>query len=672
MPIWRGNTYRFTVTAATAAAGDVYTNNGQNFTVTDAITAGTVLFCTGTGAPTASGNLVRTSGAGTDPIVFSAVTAPNTNWGTSTNWLTDGSGAGVPTALTDAVFDNVSQNCTVNVAGLCRNLNFNSGTGYVNTITMTNGITVGSTTAITSVALTLASGMGIGGSGAINTRTNTTVTFRSNGRQWPNALGMNTIATANSSSAIVIADNWTINGTLTIGTGVGHTYTISGAFNVTCNGNFVTSVLATAASSRIAGAAGNQTTFILAGNTTWSSPQGPMGIGVNITINAPGNTVTIADGCSYGGLAAVSGSTFSYVAGTVITLGTFHLMFNASGPNYTVNLNGDPSTSATTTSSTGVNFNNLSLRTSVISNQQTCTLTSNICVVNEFSITSYTTGVTKGIANILGNNAYLNGNVTINGTTQSGTTIFRLQGTGTWSENQTLSIGVTGFGINNAVVINTAGTITLGSFVGLRNGSFTYTAGNFITTNYGLRVGATTMTGFGSGNVFIETLYHTTLGALASTASAITINDSGGTPKPQLSIGTLTFDGFTTSNTHRYAGNAGWKCNTFLYQSPPIVAATLTLGFIGSADNLYTVNSNLTATVFSPSFTTVFARNPGGSPSVNFVLTPGASQDLYYIGGTQINSDAGQTIWTRKGSLFQTSNWNLWTYPRTRFSSFTS
>jgi hypothetical protein len=109
-----------------------------------------------------------------------------------------------------------------------------------------------------------------------------------------------------------------------------------------------------------------------------------------------------------------------------------------------------------------------------------------------------------------------------------------------------------------------------------------------------------------------------------------------------------------------------------LYQSPPIVAATLTLGFIGSADNLYTVNSNLTATVFSPSFTTVFARNPGGSPSVNFVLTPGASQDLYYIGGTQINSDAGQTIWTRKGSLFQTSNWNLWTYPRTRFSSFTS
>jgi hypothetical protein len=596
----------------------------------------------------------------------------NSNWGTAGNWLADGSGSGVPTALTDAVFDNLSPDCTVNVAGLCRNLNFNSGTGYTNTITMTNGITVGSTTAATSVALTLASGMGIGGSGAINTRTNTTVTFRSNGRQWPNALGMNTIATANASSAIIIADNWTINGTLTIGTGVGHTYTVSGAFNITCNGNFVTSILGTATTSRIAGAAGNQTTIILAGNSTWSSPQGPMGIGVNITINAPGNTVTIADGCSYGGLAAVSGSTFSYVAGTVITQGTFHLLFNAAGPNYTVNLNGDPSPSATTTSSTGVNFNNLSLRTSVISNQQTCTLTSNICVVNDFSITSYTTGVTKGIANILGNNAYLNRDVTINGTTQIGTTVFRLQGTGTWRENDTLTTQVTGFGINNAVVINTAGTITLGSFVGLRNASFTYTAGNFITTNYGLRVGATTITGFGSGNVFIETLYHTTLGALSAPASAITINDSGGTPKPQLSIGTLTFDGFATANTHKYEGSAGWKCNTFLYQIPSGVINALNMGFVAASDNLYTINNSFTATTYNPSLAGAFIKQTGAAAQVQFVLAPGASQDVYYVGATNVNSAAGQTIWTRKGVLSNATNWNLWTYPRTRFSSFTS
>jgi hypothetical protein len=597
----------------------------------------------------------------------------DSNWGTAGNWLADGSGSGVPTTLTDAVFDNLSPNCTVNVAGFCRNLNFNSGTGYTNTITMTNGITVGSTTAATAAAVTLASNMGIGGSGGISTRTNVTVTFRSNGRQWPNALGMNTGAIAGATtSAIVIADNWTVNGTLTIGTGAGHTYTISGAFNVTCNGNFVTSVLASAVTSRIAGTAGNQTTFILAGNTTWSSPQGPVGIGVNITINAPGNTVTIADGCSYGGLAAVSGSTFSYVAGTVVTQGTFHLLFNPSGPNYTVNLNGDSSPSATTTSSTGVNFNNLSLRTSVISNQQSCTLASNICVVNDFSITSYTAGVTKGIANLLGNNLYLNKNITINGTSQSGTTIFRLQGTGTWSENQTLSIGVTGFGLVNQVVINTTGTITLGSFVGIRSASLTYTAGTFITTGFGLRLGAVTITGFGSGNVFIETLYHTTLGSLSSSASGITINDSGGTPKPQLSIGTLTFDGFTTANTHKYEGSAGWKCNTFLYQIPSGVVNTLNMGFVAASDNLYTINNSFTATTYNPTLAGAFIKQTGAAAQVQFVLAPGASQDVYYVGATNINSAAGQTIWTRKGALSNATNWNLWTYPRTRFSTFTS
>jgi len=66
--------YIFTVTAATAAVGDLYTNNGMTFTVHSAIAGGTTLICTGSGAPAASGNLARTSGAGTNPIVFSAVT----------------------------------------------------------------------------------------------------------------------------------------------------------------------------------------------------------------------------------------------------------------------------------------------------------------------------------------------------------------------------------------------------------------------------------------------------------------------------------------------------------------------------------------------------------------------------------------------------------------------
>ena len=65
--------YHFTVTSASAAVGDTYTNNSKVFTVVETLSSGTDLYCTGTGAPEASGNLARTAGAGTNPIVFSAV-----------------------------------------------------------------------------------------------------------------------------------------------------------------------------------------------------------------------------------------------------------------------------------------------------------------------------------------------------------------------------------------------------------------------------------------------------------------------------------------------------------------------------------------------------------------------------------------------------------------------
>lgn len=72
---WDG-TLKFTVTAATAAVGDTYTNNGQTFTVAYAIAGATTLYAkpASSGLPAASGNLVRVTGSGTDPIVFSAYT----------------------------------------------------------------------------------------------------------------------------------------------------------------------------------------------------------------------------------------------------------------------------------------------------------------------------------------------------------------------------------------------------------------------------------------------------------------------------------------------------------------------------------------------------------------------------------------------------------------------
>lgn len=73
--LWNKNLFKFTVTSATATLGDTYTNNSSTFTVKETISGGTTLICertTGTNDPLASGNLVRATGAGTDPIVFSA------------------------------------------------------------------------------------------------------------------------------------------------------------------------------------------------------------------------------------------------------------------------------------------------------------------------------------------------------------------------------------------------------------------------------------------------------------------------------------------------------------------------------------------------------------------------------------------------------------------------
>ncbi len=73
--MWTYN-YLFTVTtpAVLPAVGDVYTNNNGQFTVIYSV--GTTLLCSGTSAPTATGNLVRLTGAGSTPIVYSAFTQP--------------------------------------------------------------------------------------------------------------------------------------------------------------------------------------------------------------------------------------------------------------------------------------------------------------------------------------------------------------------------------------------------------------------------------------------------------------------------------------------------------------------------------------------------------------------------------------------------------------------
>ena len=75
-----------------------------------------------------------------------------------------------------------------------------------------------------------------------------------------------------------------------------------------------------------------------------------------------------------------------------------------------------------------------------------------------------------------------------------------------------------------------------------------------------------------------------------------------------------------------------------------------------------TVLYNTTGLPYSSFFTTLTS---------NLILSNGATQDNGFLNGTSINSSGGQTIWTYKGILSGTTNWNvLPSEPRTVGYSF--
>jgi hypothetical protein len=209
----------------------------------------------------------------------------------------------------------------------------------------------------------------------------------------------------------------------------------------------------------------------------------------------------------------------------------------------------------------------------------------------------------------------------------------------------------------------------LTSFVGLRVGSLTLVNGSFVTTpSFGLRVAQATLTGLGSGGAFIESMYHTSLGGINLASSAITINDT-----VPLNIGYLTFNGFNNgNNAHRYLGTAGWTCNDLYYQQTA-GAAGADLGLVAEPTIEYRIKNSLILRAWNIStFPSLVTKNSGTAARAIFTLDLGASQDVFYMGGNNVDSSAGQTVWSRKGQLTNTINWSLWTYPKTRFATFTN
>ena len=590
--------------------------------------------------------------------------AVSSSWNNAANWAADGTGSGIPTTSTDAVFSSTSSvQCNVDTAtAVCRNLLFNGGTGFAGTINMQNNITVGAgNTAGQNQSVTLSqasAGFAVTGTGGIIVRANGTTTLTSNGKTWPNNLSLSTIQVT-TISTVTLVDSWTIGGRLTIGDGV-RQVNMNGAFNINVLGGLSVN---SAVSAGIGTTAGSVPTIVFSGSgsQTWTQSS-VTSIGINININTSG-TLTITNGCSYGGSNVVSTSTFSYTAGTVTTVGTFSfVVYQTAAANYTVNLNGSSSPSATTTSSTGVNFNALTFTSPTVNNANNITLLSPLCAVDNFNIVS--TATAKNAVRLTGSFVYVNKDFTINGWLQSNTTTtFQLQGTGTWSENNTLTANATSYGLGaSTVVINTTGTITLGSYVGINLGTLIYTAGSFVLGAFGFRAAGATITGLGSAGITVPNLVHTTVAAGNAGGARITLTDTS-----PVQITNLTFDGFNTKRAFAYAGNVGFIVNNFNYQQTAAVSTSIF--YLNNSITYIVTNSFIFNARVANNSNNIMQSLTGSAPNAIFTLNFGASQDVFGMGGLRIDSSAGQTIWSRKGSLSNTINWNLWTYPRTRFST---
>jgi hypothetical protein len=580
------------------------------------------------------------------------------NWGTAGNWLADLTGSGVPSNTSDAVFDALSPNCVVNTtARVCRNLNC---TGYAGQLNMAFPISVGNVApAFPGSAITLSASMSVIGTGQLNVLgTFGTTTLTSNGFFWPNVFHIGN-ATTSTTPIYQLNDDWSVR-SLRISNGGSNAF-VTGGFTISVFGDFSTNNT----TGTIRGNLGSTATIRLVGPGTWSSGSAVVTLSLNVTIDAGANTYTLGNNAVWGlvSTGGVANAAFTYVSGTVSAPGTFTLL---QGPtSQIVDLNGSPSPSATSTSSTGVNFQNLNLRGYGVSS--ITSFNSPICIVGTLNSFS-NSGI--DLRCFIGNNFYLNGSFVLNNYLEgTGTLIF--QGTGTWTENNG-TLTKLNFGIIANVVINTTGTITLTTPVAVRGG-LTYTSGTFVQNgNTILMAGSASqgasLNGFASAGITIQSLRHRTQGIATSNGSLLSFNDS-----VPYTITDLSFDGFGTNNAHRHLGNTGWTCTNFNFNKPAGTQAFNPIyGLVGSSTIQYIVTNSFIFRAGGPNTSTSQMSRSTGAVPVQFILLPGASQDVYYMGAVNINSSAGQTIWSRSGSIFTTSNWNLWTYPRTRFSSFTS
>lgn len=339
------------------------------------------------------------------------------NWGTTGNWSATSGGAGgetVPGSSDDVTFDASSPNCTINASA--RAALSLTCTNYTNTLTFSQTLTVAAGN------ITLGSGMSFAGASAL---------IKSTAGTWTsNGVAVTVPVTFGGNVTHTLADNWDVDGTLTVGGST--TQTINGN-TISVGGNLVVN------GTNVQGT----TAILFDGTGTWSGTGNLIASG-GIVINTAGTLTFGAD--------IRCGGSLTYTAGTVVTTGSRLRIANT----------------ATTLAINGITLNEFEVGASAGSSvfNSTLTLTEDVNCAS-FIFDTSTTGT------INGNQIHISGGIngSGNGGRLVGTTEFVLEGTGTiqWAGN-----------LNNDLTINTAGTITLSGTLSYNGGTFTYTAGTVL------------------------------------------------------------------------------------------------------------------------------------------------------------------------------------------------
>lgn len=674
----------------------------------------------------------------------------DSNWGTAGNWL---EGA-VPLVADDVIFDVTSPNCTVNTTTrVCKSINFSA---YTNTITMSFGINVATNTS-TGVQVILGSGMTINGSGAINiARVNTIL--RSNGKVWPNDLGIGTIGGLQNNRIYTLQDNWVLGGSFINNFGTGINCTLTGG-DLTVGGSYIMN----------GQQAGNNLHGITLTGSGTVSGTGFINNYTNLVINTSGNYTL--------GRFNVRSTNFIYSSGTITTISgsTFTTLGTT-----TVNTNGSTSLSPPLSSSTGINFFNFSTR-----DNATITLPTPLCVIGDFDNTGTLLTGRNGVIN--GSDVYLNGGFGLRIRTVSGTSNFRFQGTGNLFSDSTLTTFF-GPGVGSNFIIDTPGTITVtGGYLIRRGGLVNVISGNVVTNNAIVMITDTFTSSFNTPNIvwgglYLDSSFPTNRLSVFSAVTdflvsgdirtyqttslpqiygdvylsgsclfnSITLGGVAGTGTIRMrDSGILTMSGASGSVAQGYLGcnvvfesganqidiigTLRFRDRTITYTSGIINATNNTLNLLAactlntdgmswgtitnSASLTVTLGSTLSANTitggsslsFGGSFgfyvnnlnytidggtltmgagnfyyvrNSLFTRGTLASRAVfasssaslvtYFILENSATQDVGFTSATRIDSSLGQTIYTRKGVLTTTTNWELLTNPVTIYRSFIS